>query len=66
MVCSVLCLRPFLLLLPGIVGRAGEVIGEISEASVMVVSVGVGAVRSMGYLWGVCGGWEGVSGARPG
>ena len=66
LVCPILFLRLLLVLLPGIVGRAGEVVGEIGEASVMVVSVGVGAVRSMGCLWGVCGGWEGVSGARPG
>jgi hypothetical protein len=64
--CVDLFLLPFLLLLPGIVGRAGELVGEISEASVMVVSVGVGAVRSIVFLWGVWGGWEGVSGARPG
>ena len=40
--------------------------GEIGEASVMVVSVGVGDVRSMGYLWGGWDGWERVSGVRPG
>ena len=48
-----LLLRFLLVLLPGIVGRAGEVVGEISEASVMVVSVGVGVVRSIVFLWGV-------------